>query len=113
MGMFDYLNCKYPLPNGANGCTFQTKDTEAQFLDHYEIREDGTLWHEEYDLEDRSDTKAEGFSRLFGIRTRVNPRWTQSRMTGEVRFYTDRDDWIEFSAYFIDGELKFLQPIKT
>lgn len=56
MGMFDDIKCKYPLPlNGANDLVYQTKDTPAQFLDKYEIREDGTLWHENYDIEDQSE----------------------------------------------------------
>lgn len=55
MGMFDTLRCKYPLPvTGASDLVYQTKDTPAQWLDYYEIREDGTLWHEAYDTEDQS-----------------------------------------------------------
>ena len=47
MGMFDDIKCKYPLPlDGANALDYQTKDTDAQNLDNYEIREDGTLWLE-------------------------------------------------------------------
>ena len=122
MGLFDYLRCKLPLPvAGANDLEFQTKDTDAQYMDHYEIREDGTLWHQEYDTEDRSDPNAEGLAALFGCMTRVNERWVQDDMTGEVRFYTyfgDANDkqpiserWIEFSAYFASGQLKQLETI--
>jgi hypothetical protein len=51
MGMFDYVKCHYPLPvKGAEDLIYQTKDTPSQWLDMYEIRADGTLWHE-----DRSD----------------------------------------------------------
>ena len=117
MGLFDYLNCKYPLPvEGANALEFQTKDTNSQFMDRYEIRDDGTLWHETYDIEDRSDPKAEGLMALFGMMTRVNPRWERDTMTGEVRFYTcsgNSQDWIEFSAYFVQGELKQLETIQA
>lgn len=64
MGMFDYLQCKYPLPNaGDNDLEYQTKDTPAQFLDRYEIRVDGSLRHLDYDIEDKSDPNAEGFAR--------------------------------------------------
>ena len=38
MGMFDEITCKYPLSvEGANDLVFQTKDTDAQFLDLYEM----------------------------------------------------------------------------
>jgi hypothetical protein len=67
MGMFDHLKCKYPLPDaGDNDLEYQTKDTPAQFLDNYEIRADGSLWHLDYDIEDRSDPNAEGLARLVG-----------------------------------------------
>jgi hypothetical protein len=113
MGIFDYIRCHYPLPiTGANELEFQTKDTNAQYCDHYEIRADGTLWHQVYETEDRSDPNAEGLFRLIGCQTRVNDRWEPDAMTGEVRFYTDRgDDWIEFSAYFVHGTLKHLHTI--
>jgi antitoxin YefM len=48
MGLYDNLLCKCPLPDGwVPTGTFQTKDTPAQYLDTYVIREDGTLLHQE------------------------------------------------------------------
>ena len=56
MGMFDYLRCSYQLPvEGANARNYQTKDTPAQLLDKYEIREDGTLWHQPVDYSENTD----------------------------------------------------------
>ena len=46
--MYDNLRVKYPLPVAQHG-DYQTKDTQAQFCDLYELREDGTLWRECYD----------------------------------------------------------------
>lgn len=119
MGMFDYLRCKYPLPlAGANDLAYQTKDTQEQWLDMYEIREDGTLWHETYETEDRSDPNAEGLLALVGSMTRVNKQWEPCAMTGEIRFYTYTDDkdldgsWVEFSAYMVNGKLHTLVQIK-
>lgn len=50
MGMFDYVICNYPLPDGEDGSgrEFQTKDTDSQYLDRYEIRADGTLWFQRH-----------------------------------------------------------------
>ena len=76
MGMYDYLACKYPLPHASdNDLEYQTKDTPAQFLDHYEIRADGSLWHMDYGIEDQSDPNAHGFDRIVGTMSRVNTRW--------------------------------------
>jgi hypothetical protein len=115
--MFDDLRCKYPLPvAGANDLSYQTKDLDCS-LDNYEIREDGTLWHEEYDVEDHSDPNAEGLMRLCGMMARVNQRWQQvDNFTGEVCFYgsfrPDWSDWIEWSAYFVRGKLKHIELLR-
>jgi len=114
MGMFDYINCKYPLP--IQGERFQTKDTPAQYLDLYEIREDGALWHKAYDTDDQSDPEAEGFAALFGSAARVNERWEPCPFLGEIRFYTSinlggDDKWLEYSAYFVGGKLQQLHQI--
>ncbi|MFN0178969.1 MAG: hypothetical protein ACKVZ0_09220 [Gemmatimonadales bacterium] len=46
--MFDYLRCRYPLPDGfTDDLEYQTKDTPAQCLEHYSITEDGRLLHQE------------------------------------------------------------------
>jgi hypothetical protein len=117
MGMFDNLKCSYPLPTNIDlkEETFQTKHTPAQWSDLYEIREDGTLWHELYDIEDHSDPTKEGFARFFGCMTKVNKRWLPvTDFIGEIRFYTTLDNdtkLIEFSAYFVDGKMKELHSL--
>ena len=114
MGMFDYLKCKYPLPDaGDNDLEYQSKDTPAQFLDNYEICADGSLWHLGYDIENRSDPNAEGLARLVGGLSRVNERWEPVSFTGEIRFYcyVGENQCTEFSAYFVNGMLNFLTPI--
>ena len=118
MGMYDDIKCHYPLPvKGANALSFQTKDTPNQFCDLYEIRADGTLWHEEYDIEDHSDPNANGIMRLVGCMARVNKRWVQDLFTGEICFYSFLDDhnrtgWVEFAADFLDGKLTGLRIIE-
>jgi hypothetical protein len=142
MGMFDNIRCKWPLPvSGANELDYQTKDTPNQSLDNYEIREDGTLWIEEYDVENRSEAakwkkdhpgeevpeELKGWKSFIGCLTRINKRWVQvTDFTGEVAFYTlcdtkdgkvvnadERAGWIEWSAYFIKGKLNSVNLIKN
>lgn len=116
MGLYDEIKCYYPLPvEGANNLSFQTKDTDAQYIDNYEIREDGTLWHEVYDIEDRSDKTKEGVERFLGCMTCVNKRWEHDVYTGEICFYTNigKNGWIEFSAHFVDGKLREINLIEN
>ena len=122
MGMFDYLRCEAPLPvppevtaDEARGFEYQTKDL-VNALDRFTITADGKLIGEEYEIEDRSDPNAEGLARLIGCMTKVNERkkpWDD--FTGEVCFYAhygQKNDcgwgihWIEFSAYFIKGQMQ-------
>lgn len=127
MGLFDELTSKYPLPlDGANALLFQTKDTPAQWMDKYELRVDGTLWHESYDIEDRSDkgiwmrehpgeTPPEKLDGFIGCMGRANPRWEQCLFTGEVRFghYDSKSTRsITFSSYFVKGQLRELHLIE-
>lgn len=117
MGMYDELRCKYPLPvKGANDLLYQTKDTPSQFIDLYEIRADGTVWRQNYDIEDRSDPKAEGLERIIGCMTRINKRWEKVKdFNGGIRFYTclgeQNTGWIEFSAHFVGGKLKSMDLV--
>lgn len=50
MGMFDHVRCRFPFSPDFPERELQSKDTPAQNLDVYEIREDGSLWHEDYEL---------------------------------------------------------------
>lgn len=127
MGMFDDLKCKYPLPLvGANDVDYQTKDTPSQFMDKYEIREDGTLWHEDYDIEDRSEAgqwqksnpgkelphELSGLRSIDGCMSKINKLWKRELFTGEIRFYGHLGtDWIEWSSYFVDGKLRELHLV--
>ena len=66
--MFDEVDCQYPLPDGfvpKGGAVAQTKDTDAQSLDLYEIRADGTIWQEVYDIEDLSPEEFQVLVRQF------------------------------------------------
>ena len=82
---------------------FQTKSLAGMCMDRYELRADGTLWHEEYDIGDRSDPEAEEVERLLGAMSRVNPRWERENFTGEVRFY---DLEHTFLALLVEGHIK-------
>lgn len=117
MGMYDNVKCLYPLSiEGLEDEIFQSKSTPMQFIDLYEIREDGTLWHENYDVEDKSDPTKEGIERFYGCMTKTNRRWEQLvDFTGEIKFYTYIENdkrFIAFSSYFVKGKLNQLHLIQ-
>ena len=64
MGVFDYLICEHELPDGFDptGVLFQTKDTPAQWLETYVIREDGGL----IDQESGEDVELHGAIEFHG-----------------------------------------------
>lgn len=86
MGVFDYVRIKYAGHGigDVSGEEFQSKDTPTQYMDQYEIREDGTMWHEAHDTEDRSDPTQPGLLGMFGVLTPVNHRWEQVDYEGEL-----------------------------
>ena len=104
MGMFDYINYK--------GKQYQTKNTPNQLMDNYEIRDDGTLWVEKYESEWVKDPNAW----LGGFINQYNHRWEQEKnFTGEIFFYEydGKGKDIEYSSYFIFGELKNIVQLKN
>lgn len=127
MSAFDSItvHCELPIAH-LRGFKFQTKGTPVLFSNDYEIREDGTLWEQLYEIEDHSDPNAEGFGALAGILTPVNHRWEMCRhFDGELSFYhyitpqKDSDEpektkkdyiWVEFVAEFKAGRL--VRPIE-
>ncbi|KKN11261.1 hypothetical protein LCGC14_1028180 [marine sediment metagenome] len=77
MGMFDTLEIKYtlPWPEVQDSTEWQSKDTPTQNLDNYELREDGTLWHEAYD-----ERWVATDDPLFGGHyEKTNKRWEQDK----------------------------------
>jgi hypothetical protein len=88
MGMFDWIRCKVPLPDGFTG-ELQTKDLGNTLWTH-EITEAGCLM-------------------LAGF---PDGKLTASDLTGIVQFYGGRlDDWHEYKATFSDGVLVGIEPV--
>lgn len=119
MGMFDYVRCEYPLQDGAPRDGYQSKDTPEQYMDTYEIREDGTLWHQEYDVEDHSDLakwratnpgkeppkEMGGLASIAGCMSRTNPRWKQVEFHGALEF-----SWSNVTA---NGPRGYMTPTRA
>jgi hypothetical protein len=111
MGMFDTIKVKYLLPElpkleHPELIEWQSKDTDAQQMDNYEFRSDGTLWHEEYDSETVEDPNPKN---PFGFYLkRNNKRWRQEVFTGAITFYGENPDMqklMYYTALFKDGQV--------
>ena len=108
MGMFDYITYE--------GHKYQTKDTNQQALDDYEIREDGTLWRECYTIVLHDDPDS-----WLKIRMeRKDLYWKfEEEFDGAIRFYREdkenggwkADNWIEYKALFMDGKMIKIEKI--
>lgn len=103
MGMFDTVHYR--------DREYQSRTTPAQMCDNYEIRSDGTLWYEDYDLEVIDDDQS-----IFGSRwEKKNPNWVFCGFfTGEIRFYRalGADKWEELSAYFVNGKTESVNELE-
>ena len=102
--MFDYFYYK--------GNEYQSKDTPAQVMTKYELRDDNTLWREDSDAE-WIETPGEF---LGGYIKETNHRWVFcEHFLGEIRFYRSidraRDEWEEYSAYFKNGILREINEV--
>lgn len=88
MNLFDNLKCECLPP-----VTVEVETTPIQDMDNYQIRKDGTLWHE------------------------VGGKWVQVVFTGAARFYTNirgafqNLGWTQWSSHFVDGQLKEIYPV--
>ena len=124
MGMYDDIVCKYPLPlpedtKGFHACGFQTKDFDNA-LDHYEIREDGTLWLRESEREyTEGNPNGKTFFEKFGMVKETKVWWTHVKKTTTIRMYDYNnyndgpyDYWVEFEIVFIDGVIDKIKLIK-
>ncbi|MDI3563577.1 hypothetical protein [Bradyrhizobium sp. Arg816] len=91
MGMFDYVKCELPLPDGWKG-ELQTKDFEDPYLETYTIRADGRLIRRrpKYDIDPPGTAYGEIDTNFHGI----------------LNFYGLEDgEWHEYDAKFTDGQL--------
>ena len=117
MGMYDDIVCKYPLPLPADtkGYVpegFQTKDLE-NILNHYEIRDDGTLW-----LYECEHVCTEVQYNGWPVVEENNGRWTFCKITKTIRMYDyqhangEYDYSVEFEVVFVDGVINRIELIR-
>lgn len=124
MGMFDYVRCESPLPDGFTG-ELQTKDFDCE-MSTVLIRADGTMAIERFECEtvpkaERSfpDAPDDDFCAIVGSQRRINMRWEELPFHGIMNFYGNEGrygepgyKWHEYDAKFTDGRLVEILPRK-
>lgn len=120
MGLFDYVRCQVPLPDGFDG-ELQTKDFDCPYLETYTITNDGRLL-ERY-VSDRQPVPESEWE-YAGDPDPLHKIWHEqskcksiyadrdTNFHGVLNFYGcagDRKDgtweWHEYNAKFTDGKL--------
>jgi hypothetical protein len=114
MGMFDYVRCDVPLPDGFSG-ELQTKDFDCPYMDVYTISADGRLMERYVEREEpvpESEWKYVGSTHpLEKIRhehskTKIIYGERDTNYHGWLNFYGgSADEWHEYNAKFTDGQL--------
>lgn len=119
MGMFDDIECKYPLPmpddpKGYTGSkNFQTKDLDNS-LSLYEIREDGTIWRKfvtkseyvEGDKKSKSIMGRIGYLKELEHEYRQQFDMTNILMYDYIQTKGDYDYSIDYEVNFENGVIK-------
>jgi hypothetical protein len=136
MGMFDYVICKYPLPNKeVQEIDFQTKSFPEPYMDIYIIDEAGYLIKEEkeyYTIPEKDRAyygKPEWENPLYrfigSVGTKSKRLVYLEDFIGIVNFYTYIDDgideegypintiWYEYNAYFTNGQLDSIEKVNN
>jgi hypothetical protein len=108
MGLFDDVRCLYPLPwPEAQGGWFQSQYTPAQYLEKYELRENGELWY----CDRKREWKEDGHGDLGGCFVTVSQQWVQEKFTGEIEIHAYHsvdgiNYWYSVQFWFRDGVVK-------
>jgi hypothetical protein len=138
MGLYDTIRCKFPLPVPDNVdlsefggksigelVSFQTKGL-GRGMSNYEIREDGTLWKEMYDIKYVDDPEyAKRYSSVFGSdmndcqrAVRYNQTWVPYNVHKDVieihELYSPYDNKYQNTAkfdYWMSYEVTFSNSV--
>lgn len=125
MGMFDYIRCEVPLPDGFEG-ELQTKDFGDSAMVTHIITKDGRLltdngpdeWVPEAERR-YPNAKPGTFESMCGILRHI-PKHEDANFHGIVNFYGSEgrsEDgtyrWHEYNAKFTDGQLVGIEKVAT
>lgn len=127
MGMFDYVNCKYTLPQSeVQNHLFQTKDFDCE-LDVYTITDEGRLIHhvtksesvpeEERPFYGTPKWNEDEFYQLCGCIKQVPVADVDMNFHGDFDFYGSVGNssdyiWYEYQVRFTEGQLQWIKRVE-
>ena len=106
MGLYDYVRItEHPMvPVRYHGLTLQTKKL-GRDMDMYELREDGTLWHELVLRRWESDPS----SIRGGTPKEISRKWLpKTDLDGDLEVHGTHEkdnSWVSLTLIFLDGKL--------
>jgi hypothetical protein len=129
MGMFDELNCEYPLPDAeVQDKLFQTKSLEC-LMERYTISRDGRLIHHKvrYEAVPEEERPYWGtpewdespLTRMIGFLKAVPVGNVEVAYHGDIYFGTtvgSREEgnleWYEYQARFTEGRIQWIRRVE-
>jgi hypothetical protein len=131
MGLFDYILVQFPLPETApnwidKDTEWQTKDTDAQFLETYIITKEGRLIHQTVEYESvpeeerpyygKPEWEKSSFAKFCGIIRSVPTGDVDTNFHGDLHIgATSREKPYRFYdavVRFNNGQLQYIKEIK-
>lgn len=114
MGLYDYVRCEVPLPDGFTG-ELQTKDFDDAYMETYTITKDGRLtqrYASDRQPAPESEWKHVGADDPLRQFWHEQSKWKltyserDTNYHGMLNFYgSSGDEWHEYNAKFTDGRL--------
>lgn len=115
MGLFDYVECRYPLPEAPSeiqNAEFQTKSFDCPYLEHYIIEADGRLLYYGTEPTPKNElpypnAEPGSLESIRGILRKVKEPEILSTFIGAVDFYASSTvgELFEYVALFDEGRL--------
>lgn len=116
MSLFDFLQCDMPLPARpeVQHLLFQTR-TFGNGMEYFRIDENGSLYIEQYDIEDRSDPNDDVLTVLANTLIKTNLREAPLTFCGLLEFHASygktHDGMVEFEADVSSGKVTAIRLV--
>ena len=125
MGLFDHVECKYPLPDTQlvyEGFYFQTKSIGDPYMGYFTITEEGRIIEHKFTYEEVPEEERPYWGKPewdkplfkhFGSLKTIPTEDVDINFHGDIIFYTIDEDkkWVEYEARFTHGTLEMIKRV--
>lgn len=116
MGMFDYVKCEYPMPEGfedVQDAAHQTKDLECYMTNYLITREGRLVEHRRFYEDHPTETRRDAIlKRDVPVRVRNGESFTDLDFHGDLdfgTFNTETSESVDLLARFTEGCLQWIK----